>query len=54
MLKNTDICDYQILHPVSQHREEEYNVLLHRLSEECDTVFSDRQFTQKLYSLFQE
>ncbi len=54
MPKNPDLFVDQICHSVNQYSEDEYDVLRCRLSKECDAVFSDPEFVQKLNSVFQE
>ncbi|WFN34167.1 hypothetical protein L1S32_10010 [Methanogenium sp. S4BF] len=54
MSTNPDLFADRIHHSVNRYSEDEYDVLRCRLSKECDAVFADRKFVQKLNSLFQE
>jgi hypothetical protein len=54
MLTNPDHFADRIYHSVNQYTEDEYDILRCQLSKECNAVFSDRKFMQKLNSVFPE
>ena len=54
MPTNPDLFAERVQSSVNHYTEDEYDVIRCRLSKECDEIFSDRKFVQKLNGVFPE